>query len=77
MPRAELLKYYDLRFRLGFRSFTVNFDDTELKTQQQAQAAADKHADIVNALYQHLRGRDPKVQLVMCPIPYGGRPDRK
>jgi len=77
MPRAELLKYFDLRYRLGFRSFTVNFDDTGLKTQQQAQATADKHADIVNALYQHLRGRDPKVQLVMCPIPYGGRPDKK
>jgi hyaluronoglucosaminidase len=77
MPRDELVKYYEQRYRMGFRSFTINFDDTGLETVQQAEAAATTHLEVVHTVYRHLRGLDPAVRFIFCPIPYGGRPDRK
>ncbi len=76
LSREKLLKYYDERYRLGFRSFTVNFDDSSLKTAEQGRSAANIHAGATAAVYRYLRKLDPNVRLIMCPIPYGGLPEK-
>jgi hypothetical protein len=64
--------YFDERFDLGIRSFSVCFDDRGYS----GVGAGREHAALANDVFAHLRRRDPEVRLIFCPSPYGGTPRR-
>lgn len=76
MPTEQVQKYYEARYKAGFRSFTVNFDDMDEATPEGARRTAQKHAEITRAVCDHLRAIDPSVRFIFCPAPYGGVPGR-
>lgn len=69
----ELLEFYMNRYKAGLRTFTVNFDDAYLADKEET---ANRHVKIINSIYEHLKKQDRRVQFIVCPIPYGGRPDK-
>lgn len=72
----DLVAYFDLRFDLGAREFTVAFDDMKLP-EGKGGAWAGVHAEACLRVYRAMTARDPACRIFFCPVPYAGTPDTK
>ena len=76
MNKQQLLNYYMLRYKLGYRYFTINFDDVCIKDKGDAETLALKDAAVVNYLVDYFSKLKLDLNFIVCPIVYAGTPDR-
>ncbi|OGD19493.1 MAG: hypothetical protein A2W03_01090 [Candidatus Aminicenantes bacterium RBG_16_63_16] len=67
----DLWKHYSWMQGLGVRWFSVSYDDIGVEGQDKARLG-EAQAGLVNALLARLREKDPRAQLIFCPVYYMG-----
>jgi hypothetical protein len=67
----DLWKHYAWMQGLGVKWFSVSYDDIGVEGQDKARLG-EAHAELVNKLLARLREKDPRAQLVFCPVYYMG-----
>ena len=65
---------YDAVQTLGVRWFSLSYDDIDARDTDKAALGA-AHAGLANRLLRRLRAKDPKAELIFCPVYYWGPAD--
>jgi hypothetical protein len=60
---------------LGVGWFSLSYDDIDVKGKDIATLGAD-HAGLANRLFRRLREKDPRADLIFCPVYYWGAADQ-
>jgi beta-N-acetylglucosaminidase len=60
---------------LGVAWFSLSYDDIDVKGKDIAALGAD-HAGLANRLFRRLREKDPRAELIFCPVYYWGAADQ-
>jgi hypothetical protein len=68
---ADLWAHYAWVQSLSVRWFSLSYDDIETKGQDPAALGA-AHAGLANRLQRRLREKDPRAELIFCPVYYWG-----
>jgi hypothetical protein len=66
-----LWQHYAYVQGLGVKWFSLSYDDIETKNLDKA-ALGRAHAGLANRLFRRLREKDPKAELIFCPVYYWG-----
>ncbi|MGD0782480.1 MAG: beta-N-acetylglucosaminidase domain-containing protein [Candidatus Aminicenantales bacterium] len=67
----DMWNHYAWVQSLGVRWFSLSYDDIETKGQDPSALGA-AHAGLANRLLRRLREKDPRAELVFCPVYYWG-----
>lgn len=67
----DLWQHYAWMQGLGVKWFSVSYDDIGVEGQDKAKLG-EAHAELANKLLARLREKDPRAQLVFCPVYYMG-----
>ncbi len=73
----DLVEYFNVRFDLGARAFTVAFDDMKLKGKGLGKSWGEDHAKSCRLVYDAMKKRDPSCMIFFCPVPYSGTQSTK
>jgi hypothetical protein len=60
---------------LGVGWFSLSYDDIDVMGKDSAALGAD-HAGLANRLFRRLRDKDPRAELIFCPVYYWGAADQ-
>ena len=66
---------YALVQAFGVGWFSLSYDDIDVRGKDIATLGAD-HAGLANRLFRRLREKDPRAELIFCPVYYWGAPDQ-